>query len=131
MDVHRLSLKKISLLKLWYVSGLKFKSLSVKISNDGRNSFTPNYTKLFPTGSEFKKKGINVVTQNTSLSKKLELLDAYEDEYDGGIIRCRVLANQQKYICNNSSVTLHCHTGRRRLSLTIFSQWYIWLNKYI
>lgn len=63
----------------------------MKISNDGRNSFAPNYTKLFPTGSEFKKKGINVVTQNTSLSKKLELLDAYEDEYDGAIVDAECL----------------------------------------
>ncbi|KAJ0964730.1 hypothetical protein J5N97_025868 [Dioscorea zingiberensis] len=71
--------------------GLRFKAPSLKISNDRQNSFSLNYEKLFTTGLESKRKGINVVTPNTPLSRKLELLDAYEDEYDGAIIDAECL----------------------------------------
>ncbi|KAJ0964705.1 hypothetical protein J5N97_025843 [Dioscorea zingiberensis] len=72
-------------------AGLRFKAPSLKISNDRQNSFSLNYEKLFTTGLESKRKGINVVTPNTPLSRKLELLDAYEDEYDGAIIDAECL----------------------------------------
>lgn len=72
---------------LLHITGFTYKFLCWEISNVMPKSLPLGKKTLqFANGFEAKRKGINVSTTNTSLFRTSEVLDAYEDVYDGVIV---------------------------------------------
>jgi len=107
---------------LLHITGFKYRFPCFGISIVKLKSFTSRQSLLLTNGCESRRKGINALMTRTPLFRTTELLDYYEDEYDGVIVDPESLPSS----ANAFAAILQASISYWRLKVVYVYTFYVW-----